>query len=181
MDDDGSGALEIQEFWKAMKDFRVKISQDECRQLFDLFDENDDGTLDIDEFIINVRGELNAFRQSVVKKAFTKLDVDKSGALELGDIKKFYNAKAHPDVKAGKKTEQEVLIDFLETFEAHRGLARGDEKSKKGDHVVTLNEFTDYYSNVSASIDDDAYFELMLTNAWNLNNTSYGKGWSGEY
>jgi len=31
MDDDHSGDLDIQEFWKAMKDFRVKISQDECR------------------------------------------------------------------------------------------------------------------------------------------------------
>lgn len=45
MDDDQSGALDIQEFWKAMKDFRVRISQDECRKLFDLFDDNDDGTL----------------------------------------------------------------------------------------------------------------------------------------
>ena len=27
MDDNGSGTLDIQEFWKAMNDFRVKISQ----------------------------------------------------------------------------------------------------------------------------------------------------------
>ncbi len=35
------------------------------------------------------------------------------------------------------------------------------------------DEFCRYYSNVSASIDDDDYFELMLRNAWHL---SGGKG-----
>jgi Ca2+-binding EF-hand superfamily protein len=39
-----------------MNDFRVKISQEECRQLFDLFDENDDGELNMDEFLISIRG-----------------------------------------------------------------------------------------------------------------------------
>jgi hypothetical protein len=56
MDDDNSKTLDIQEFWKAMCDFRVKISQDECRKLFSLFDENDDGHISIDEFLITIRG-----------------------------------------------------------------------------------------------------------------------------
>ena len=41
---------------------------------------------------------------------------------------------------------------------------------------MTLREFTDYYSNVSASIDNDEYFQLMITNAWNLDNLGYKKG-----
>jgi hypothetical protein len=49
--------------------------------------------------------------------AFNKLDADKSGIVELNDIKQFYNAKMHPDVKSGKKTEDEVLGEFLDTFE----------------------------------------------------------------
>jgi Ca2+-binding EF-hand superfamily protein len=181
MDDDQSGTLDIQEFWKAINDFRVRISQDECRKLFDLFDENKDGDLNYDELILNIKGEINPFRQSLIKKAFTKLDDNKNGFLEASDVKSVYNAAKHPDVIKKKKTEEEVLQDFLETFEAHRSMSKNDDKSKLKDGRVTFNEFLDYYSNVSSSIDDDKYFELMITNAWNLDNKTYGKGFSAEY
>ena len=39
---------------------------------------------------------------------------------------------------------------------------------------MTAQEFEQYYSNVSSSIDDDDYFELMMRNAWHI---SGGEGW----
>lgn len=42
-------------------------------------------------------------------------------------------------------------------------MSAGDDQSKAHDGKVTLNEFCDYYSNVSASIDDDEYFKVMIT------------------
>lgn len=33
-----------------------------------------------------------------------------------------YNCKQHPDVRSGKKTEDEILADFLDTFEQHHAL-----------------------------------------------------------
>lgn len=35
-------------------------------------------------------------------------------------------------------------------------------------YVVTKEEFEEYYNNISASIDDDAYFAQMMTSAWKL-------------
>lgn len=46
---------------------------------------------------------------------------------------------------------------------------------------MTLDEFIDYYRNVSCSVDNDEYFELIVRNAWNLDNRSYGKGWASKY
>jgi len=40
------------------------------------------------------------------------------------------------------------------------------------DRVVTPEEFIEYYNNVSMSIDNDQYFELMIVNAWKLNKSS---------
>lgn len=33
---------------------------------------------------------------------------------------------------------------------------------------MTVEEFEEYYSDVSASIDEDDYFELMMRNAWHI-------------
>ena len=52
-----------------------------------------------------------------MKAAFDKLDRDGSGVIDINDIKGVYNARNHPDVKSGKKTEDEILGEFLETFE----------------------------------------------------------------
>jgi hypothetical protein len=121
---------------------------------------------------------LNDFRKGYVKRAFKKLDKDANGSLELDDIKGVYNAKNHPDVKAGKRTEDDVLLEFLETFETHHNVLLGKEK----DYKVTPDEFEEYYANISMSIDGDEYFALMMKNAWKLDEAdrTYAKGWKGE-
>jgi hypothetical protein len=101
-------------------------------------------------------------------KVYKSIDVNGDGILDISDIKGKYDASKHPEVKSGKKTEDEVLKEFLETFEMHHNVMNNN----KSDGRVTLDEFIEYYTNISASIDNDAYFDLMITNAWNLD----GKG-----
>jgi Ca2+-binding EF-hand superfamily protein len=73
--------------------------------LFDLFDLNEDDEINYDELMRSVAGEMSPIRKDFVKKAFKKIDKDGSGILDIEDIKGVYNAKFHPDVKSGKKTE----------------------------------------------------------------------------
>jgi Ca2+-binding EF-hand superfamily protein len=105
MDDDGSLSLSMPEFIKAIKDFRMGISENSVPALFDAFDTNHDGTINYDEFLRSVRGPLNDFRRQMVERAFRKIDKDGSGVLDITDIKDTYNAAKHPDVISGKKTE----------------------------------------------------------------------------
>lgn len=109
-----------------------------------------------------MRGELNDRRKQIVLQAFQVLDADKSGLIELNDITARYSAAKHPDVISGKRTSAEVLTEFLDTFSV----------SKTG--KITPEDFVQYYANVSSSIDDDDYFELVIRNAWHI---SGGSGW----
>jgi hypothetical protein len=65
--------------------------------------------------------------------------------------------------KVASKTDK-TLEEFLSQWD-----------TLKKDGRVNLAEFEDYYKDVSASIDDDDYFELMIRNAWQLPG---GQGWS---
>ena len=105
MDDDNSKSISLPEFTKACRDFKVGVSDDNASILFDQFDTNRDGTLNIDEFLMAIRGELNDFRRALVEKAFRKIDKDSSGVIDIDDIKDIYNASKHPDVIQGRKTE----------------------------------------------------------------------------
>jgi len=99
--------------------------------LFNIFDRDRSGTIDYDEFLRGVRGEMNQFRKNYAMKAFKIMDKDKSGILDLDDIKQSYNAKMHPDVKSGKKTEDDILMEFLDTFEMHYGLTHEGSRDGK--------------------------------------------------
>jgi hypothetical protein len=109
---------------------------------------------------------MNEARTQLVLNAFATLDKTGDGILSVEDIKGVYNAANHPDVRMGKKTEDEVLGEFLSTFETHHSITKGGAGL---DQRVDQEEFLEYYRNVSMSIDDDRYFELMMKNAWNLN------------
>lgn len=97
---------------------------------------------------------MNPFRRSLAEKAFKILDKDHSGVLNIDDIKGVYNGKKHPDVIQGKKTEEEILGEFLDTFEAHHSIEHPNQR----DRQISIEEWVEYYNNVSMSIDDDQYF-----------------------
>merc|ERR1712060_190018 len=176
-DDDDSKNLNMDEFKKAVHDFRVGLNGKQAETLFGVFDRSGDGAIDFEEFLRGVRGGMNEFRVGLAMKAFKIMDKDGSGILDLDDIRQSYNAKQHPDVKAGKKTEDEILYEFLDTFEAHHS----DNKEDARDGRVSKDEWIEYYNNVSMSIDRDDYFELMMNNAWNLKGDKVTKkGWGGE-
>jgi Ca2+-binding EF-hand superfamily protein len=82
-------------------------------------DENKNGTIDYEEYLYAIVGEMNKYRQDLAMRAFSIMDKDGNGVIDINDIRGTYNAKFHPEVMEGKKTEDEVLFDFLDTFDYH--------------------------------------------------------------
>lgn len=161
MGDDRSKSLNINEFIKALRDFRLDINDENATRLFRYFDIDRTGTINNEELMNRVRGEMNHFRKQLILQAFNKLDRNRNGVVKNDDLRGIYNVSSHPDVMIGKITEDEALCEFLDTFEIHHSLY----KDGKRDTQVTKDEFLEYYAYISASIDDDRYFELVIRNA----------------
>lgn len=105
------------------------------------------------------------------------MDKDKNGYLDYNDLVGVYSGAYHPEVISGKMSEKQVLEEFLSNFESAHNMRNNDAP----DHVVTPEEWEEYYNNVSCSIDRDDYFATMMNNAWNLDGKRVSKkGWSSK-
>ena len=61
-------------------------------------------------------------RKEIVRGCFKKFDHDGSHRVELQNLKGLFNARDHPDVKRGNRRDDDVMLEFLETFETHHRL-----------------------------------------------------------
>ena len=158
MDDDGNRKLDYLEFKKGCCDFGLTLEDYEIKNAFQKFDLDGNGTIDFDEFLVSLRPPMSKSRRDIIMQAFRKLDKDGSGSITTDDLKGVYSAKYHPKYLNGEWTELQVFREFLKSFDS----------PENPDYIVTQDEFINYYSGVSASIDSDAYFDLMMRNAWKL-------------
>lgn len=49
----------MNEFKKACRDFRIGVTDKDAERLFKIFDRDGSGTIDYEEFLRGVRGEMN--------------------------------------------------------------------------------------------------------------------------
>ena len=169
MDESGNKTIDFGEFCKGMKNAGLDIPEDVLQELFSDFDYEGSGLISYDEFMDKLLGNLNSRREAVVRAAFNKIDLDKSGVVELNEVKSSYSTKNNPQVLNGEINEEQLYTHFIETFGNHHNLFSGIR-----DKRVTWKEFLDYYRFISFNILDDDLFEATLVAAWRLENT-------GEY
>lgn len=157
IDDNGNGRLDKYELAWGLRDYGLDVTDKDVDVLVKAFDRNGDGQISFNELLRGIRGKLNKRRRNIILQAFDVLDKDKSGKVEMHDVAKAYDTSKHPEVLEGSKTPEEVLKQFMSQW---------DTLEKDG--IITREEFLDYYKDVSASVDTDDYFELMIRNAWHI-------------
>ncbi|OAF70359.1 Calcyphosin [Intoshia linei] len=161
MDDDGNRTLDIKEFKKGVHDYGVIMEPDEVQNTFDSIDKDKSGTVDFDEFLRALRPPMTKARKNLVVQAFRKLDKTGDNQVTVDDLRGVYTVNKHKKFISGEWDEDRCLKEFLDSFDT----------PNESDGIVTEDEFMNYYSGVSASVDTDAYFDLMMRNAWKLDQT----------
>jgi Ca2+-binding EF-hand superfamily protein len=96
-----------------------------------------------------LRDPLSQRRIAMIQKVFAMLDKDRSAQITFSDVANIYDVSMHPDFLARKKTKDEIVREFLNSFDGARG---------NNDGVLTWDEFVDYYGDLSMAIPSDEYF-----------------------
>ena len=169
-DEDNSRTLTFENFNKYITNFLIPLSRNQVASLFKLYDGENKGEINYDSLINELLGKFSESRRNLVNSAFNKLDTTRKGVLNMNIIRGGFIPKGHPDVVNGKKTEQEVLAEFLDNFDYHFNLL--NQGRNPDDEEITNQEFIDFYRYISAGIEDDSFFSKMITGVWGLNSQS---------
>ena len=175
-DENDSKTLNLPEFIKFCHNYRIPVVGRDINLLFEEFDKDRSGEINYEEFIYAFVGEMNDRRKNLIKILFDSFDKNKTGFINLDEVRNNYSPKNHPDVLSGKKTEDEVLAEFLDTLQYHFSLLKSNKEEKS--NKIGFDEFLEYFNNISVGIEDDDYFEEVIKSGFALEERRpKKKGW----
>ena len=93
-----------------------------------------------------------------IHQAFDRIDKKKENIVDPQDLIVSYDIALHPDVLRGRRTESEVMKEFLDTFDVG-----GTHPGK-----VTRDDFVHYYTNISFAVNDEDYMEFIIRSTWHV-------------
>ncbi len=114
------------------------------------------GKVNANDLIFEIISSMPYERKLLVKEVFSRLDRKGCGVVPVDTVLSNYDVTAHPAVASGFITQEVAIQHMVNMF------AEGLEPNGK----VTWREFMTYFGCMSVGIEDDAYFELLLRNAW---------------
>uniref|UniRef100_H3B0R2 Calcyphosine n=1 Tax=Latimeria chalumnae TaxID=7897 RepID=H3B0R2_LATCH len=158
VDTNENRTLDCAEFRRGLKELEFPLASTEVEALFRFFDRDDSGAISHKEFLRALRPPMSEKRKKVVTDTFHSLDKAGDGALQFEDMRKVFKAEFHPKFKTGEWTKDQVHKELLKVFDS----------PKKKDGKVTLEEFMDYYTGISASVENEQFFKAYVENSWAL-------------
>ena len=155
-----NGVIMKNDFIQLNNIYRMNLSNEEIDALF-----LGNTSINYDLLVKAVTGELSEYRKNLVFKVFSMFNTN---LLDVEMLKRVFDPSRHPDVAANKKNKDEVYGEFIENIESY---LEYKGKSYNG-RTMSIEEFVEYYTMLSVGIEDDAYFEYMMSNCWGMANNS---------
>ena len=155
-----NGVIMKNDFIQLNNIYRMNLSNEEIDALF-----LGNTSINYDLLVKAITGELSEYRKNLVFKVFSMFNTN---LLDVEMLKRVFDPSRHPDVAANKKNKDEVYGEFIDNIESY---LEYKGKSYNG-RTMSIEEFVEYYTMLSVGIEDDAYFEYMMSNCWGMANNS---------
>ena len=168
-DTNHTGQIDFKTFEKIITIYRLSLTSEEILTIFKIFDKDNTGKINYDEFIRTLIGQISPRRDYLIKSIFNLVSNGKNELL-LNDLKKNYNSSRDPEWVARKKTREQVIADFIELLEIF--LEYNSKMSKSTPGYMNFEDFYKFYSQISMGISDNNYFEYLVNNVWDLDGGS---------
>jgi len=158
LDHNKNGLCEPVEFKYGLRAFGIEMSEEECALILKYFDPSRSGKLSVNEIIHIIRADnLSERRLAVVKAAYNSLDRNGNESVTIQDLIDGYDVSPNPEFVFKTKSEEQIKKEFMQAWD-----------TVATDGVVSLNEFIDYYMDVSPTIISDDVFDSMVKNTWRI-------------
>jgi len=149
------GKIDREDLKDALVTWGVKLQRTYFDPVIDVVDITKTGLINWADFLALVRGNMPAERQNIVAQVFASLG---RPSLTPDDLAAFMNAKEHPLCSFGGAQEKEALAHMLRHLSVKGRLPV----------AVGLDEFMNYYWDLSSGCDDDSQFEQIVRGGWAL-------------
>ena len=164
-DEDNAHILTFEHFYKYINNFLIPLSRNQAAALFKLYDKKSSGEIIYDNLINEIVGNINEERKYLLNLAFEKISGGKD-SININLMRTKFYPGGHPDVIIGRRSEQEVLAEFLDNLDYHFNLLNQGKNVE--DDEISLQEFIEFYRYISAGIDTDGDFKKIINGVWGL-------------
>eukprot|EP01033_Poteriospumella_lacustris_P014585 gene14585-10428_t len=158
-----TGKLDREDVKRALLEWNIGVVGRNVDVVLDLVDRRHMGLIDIQEFIATVRGEIPSQRLAMLDAVFIRLvdDIgDGKGSVGISALQNRFNGAEHPLVALGGYSEQYAVEHMLKCLEI--------PTTRRPPSKINRLMFQDYYGDLSATIDDDEYFEQIVRSNWSV-------------
>lgn len=112
-----NGLINIDNLNTILLKYKIEFSPKNIKKLGILFATEEIGVIKVEEFVQTIVGEMNAERADKVEQIFTKLDQDNDGFITTQEILSKFDASKNAEVIAKKKTEKQILAQFMDAVD----------------------------------------------------------------
>lgn len=146
------------EFVHFLSHFGIRLSDKELAAIMTTFDPSGNHVVSVHSVLQALRVNLTTARRALVEQVFDNVSNGNS-SVALMDLQGCFDPSGMDAVWDGEITNEQARDDFLVTWDQLPGEA------------IAKAAFVEYYKDVSAIIEDDTDFNMMLRSTWHNQDT----------